>query len=77
MNERAFTNYVEWLLMTFAFSMVDLPSISIPCGLTSSGLPVGLQMIGRHRKECDLLSTAAWFESNHDMKDQVPCRCVY
>ena len=43
---KKFTNYVEWLLMTFAFSLADVPALCLPCGFTKSGLPVGLQIVG-------------------------------
>lgn len=39
------------------------PAISIPCGLTRSGMPVGLQLIGRYWDELGLLAIAALFES--------------
>jgi aspartyl-tRNA(Asn)/glutamyl-tRNA(Gln) amidotransferase subunit A len=44
---------------TYPFSLAGVPSMSIPCGFTSSGLPVGLQIVGRPWQE-SLLVQAAW-----------------
>jgi amidase len=38
------------------------PSISVPCGFSAGGLPVGLQIVGRHRREFELLQMAYAFE---------------
>ena len=40
-------SYIEWVLLTYAFTMVGVPAISVPCGFTRAGLPVGLQIAGR------------------------------
>jgi aspartyl-tRNA(Asn)/glutamyl-tRNA(Gln) amidotransferase subunit A len=46
-----------------AFSLSRQPAISVPCGLGDDGLPIGLQIVGRHFEE-DLVLSAAWaFES--------------
>jgi amidase len=58
-----FDNYVEWLRITSAITLTACPAIVVPCGLTSGGLPVGLQLVGRARGEAALLSAAAAFES--------------
>jgi aspartyl-tRNA(Asn)/glutamyl-tRNA(Gln) amidotransferase subunit A len=47
-------------------NFTGLPSISIPCGFTSSGLPVGLQIIGPSWQEKTILRIAHAFESAHD-----------
>ena len=39
-----------------------MPAVSIPCGLASDGMPVGLQIIGRRESDWELLDTAAWCE---------------
>jgi amidase len=39
-----------------------LPSVTVPCGLTTSGLPLGVQLVGRAFGEASLLSAAAWCE---------------
>ena len=51
-----------WLRNTRPFNAYGLPTISIPCGLTQAGLPIGLQISGAHFREADLLSFAYAFE---------------
>ncbi len=41
--------------------MLGLPAISIPCGFTRAGLPVGLQIVGKRRGEVAVLRAAAAF----------------
>lgn len=45
------------------WSMAGVPVVSLPCGLSDDGMPVGLQLIGRRGDERQLLSVAAWCES--------------
>jgi amidase len=49
--------------LTYAFSVMGLPAISIPCGFTRDGLPVGLQIVGKRRGEAAVLRAAAAFEA--------------
>jgi aspartyl-tRNA(Asn)/glutamyl-tRNA(Gln) amidotransferase subunit A len=49
--------------LSFLASLVNLPAISVPCGLTSGGLPVGLQVIGPRFREDVVLAAAARLES--------------
>jgi amidase len=53
---------VDWLRPTTAITLTGCPSLVIPCGLTSLGLPVGLQLIAAPRQEVLLLRTGAWLE---------------
>lgn len=57
------TSYIEWLLPTYAFSVLGVPAISVPCGFTDAGLPVGLQIVGPWRGEATVLRAAAAFEA--------------
>jgi amidase len=51
-----------WLL-TYPFNMLaNVPAASVPCGFTRSGLPVGLQIVGRPRADAAVLRAAASFE---------------
>lgn len=62
-NDEKLGTYLDWLVLGYAISVCGCPAISIPCGLSPSGLPVGLQIIGKPYKEAELLRTAAWCES--------------
>jgi Asp-tRNA(Asn)/Glu-tRNA(Gln) amidotransferase A subunit family amidase len=53
---------VGWLL-TYPFNMTGHPACSIPCGFTRSGLPVGLQIIGRRHQDSAVLRASAALES--------------
>ena len=55
-------HYIQWALLTYAFTVVNAPAISVPAGLTRDGLPVGLQIAGRWRDEVTVLRAAAAFE---------------
>ena len=62
-NGKQLTSYVEWLALTYAITLTSCPAISVPCGFTEAGLPVGMQLVGRPRGEADLLRIAAAFEA--------------
>ena len=72
LNGHKFESYVSWLIMTFAFSAFSLPSISIPCGFTREGLPVGLQIVGRPRDDAGVLGAAQLLEEALGLADLVP-----
>jgi amidase len=61
-NGVVMTNYIQWALLTYAFTVISAPAISVPCGFTRDGLPVGLQIAGRWRDEAGVLCAAAAFE---------------
>lgn len=65
-------NYIQWVLLTYAFTILGVPAISVPCGFTRDGLPVGLQIAGRWRDEAGVLRTAAAFEAAHPWSDKRP-----
>ena len=49
-----------------------LPGISIPCGFTRGGLPIGLQIIGPPYEEAGLLAIAHAYEQGHDWHTRHP-----
>jgi amidase len=60
----AFDTYIDWLAVAYAITLTGHPALSLPCGFTQSGLPVGLQMVGRWHGEGALLSAAAALEAD-------------
>jgi len=59
-------SYIDWMRSCYYITMVENPAISLPCGFTPeglpAGLPIGLQIVGRHRDEWGLLQMAYAFE---------------
>ena len=71
-GDHKFANYVDWLYITFAITLTGCPAISVPVGFTASGLPVGLQLVGRPRGEAELLSYAARLEEIVNISPAAP-----
>jgi amidase len=55
-------SYIDWMKSCYLISILETPAISVPCGFTPEGLPVGLQIVGRHRGEWSILQLAHAFE---------------
>ena len=58
----AMTTYIDWMRSCWYVSFMSNPAISVPAGFTTAGLPVGLQIVGRHRDEWSVLQLAYAFE---------------
>jgi len=54
--------YIDWMKTCYYVTVTGLPAISVPCGFTSEGLPVGVQIVGRHQDELGVLQLAYAFE---------------
>ena len=67
-----FEHYIDWLLICGAVTLTTCPAISVPCGFTADGRPVGLQIVGPPRGEAAVLSAAALFEAAHEFAAMVP-----
>ena len=57
---------------TRPFSMWGLPAVSVPCGFTKSGLPIGLQITGAHWSESSVLQVAHLYEGSTDWHRRQP-----
>lgn len=55
-------SYIDWMRSCYFISITGLPAISVPCGFTPEGLPVGIQIVGRHQDEFGVLQLAHAFE---------------
>jgi aspartyl-tRNA(Asn)/glutamyl-tRNA(Gln) amidotransferase subunit A len=58
-------------ILTIPVNLAGVPGISIPCGF-DGGLPLGLQIIGRHFDEATVYRTAHAFEQATDYHKQKP-----
>ncbi len=67
-----FDNYVEWLGIVYAITLVCCPALSLPCGFTASGLPVGMQMVTAPRGEGRLLAGAKLLEDILGLRGTTP-----
>ena len=55
-------SYIDWMATCYAITLTGFPAISVPCGFTIDGLPIGLQIVGRHQRDFDVLQLAFAFE---------------
>jgi aspartyl-tRNA(Asn)/glutamyl-tRNA(Gln) amidotransferase subunit A len=61
-----------WVAFTYPFNLTGQPAASVPCGFTSDGLPVGLQIVGRRFADATVLRAAAAFEAIAPWADRRP-----
>jgi amidase len=61
-NGEAMATYLDWMRSCWYVTMMANPALSVPAGFSTSGLPVGLQIVGRHRDEWNLLQIGHAFE---------------
>ena len=59
-------------IFTIPVNLAGLPAISVPCGFSEKGLPIGLQIIGKPFDEGEILQTAYTFEQNTDFHKKKP-----
>jgi Asp-tRNA(Asn)/Glu-tRNA(Gln) amidotransferase A subunit family amidase len=52
-----------WIAMTPLFNLTGQPAATVPCGFTSGGLPIGLQIVGRRFDEATVLRASAAVEA--------------
>jgi aspartyl-tRNA(Asn)/glutamyl-tRNA(Gln) amidotransferase subunit A len=56
-------NWINWSPYTYPFNLTQQPAASVPCGFSSDGLPIGLQIVGPSRHDHRVLRAARAFES--------------
>jgi amidase len=61
-NGEEMGTYIDWMRSCYYVTVTGLPAISVPCGFTPEGLPVGVQIVGRHRDDFGVLQLAHAFE---------------
>jgi amidase len=58
----AMQTYIDWMRSCWYVTFMSNPAISVPAGFTRSALPVGLQIVGRHRDDWSVLQLAHAYE---------------
>lgn len=61
-NGEQMATYIDWMKSCFRISVTGQPALSVPCGFSRDGLPVGLQIVGRYRDDFGVLQLGHAFE---------------
>ncbi len=61
-------------VLTIPTSLAGLPGMSLPCGISKAGLPIGLQLIGKPLEEATILNIAHAYEQSTEWHRKVPVR---
>ncbi len=64
--------YIDWMRSCYFITVTGLPAISVPCGFTPQGLPVGIQIVGRHNDDLGVLQLAYAFEKETQVWKRRP-----
>jgi len=71
-NGVAFETYVDWLAIAYAITLICAPALSLPCGFTRAGLPVGLQIVAAPNADWRVLAGARLLEDILGLKTVTP-----
>jgi amidase len=68
--------YIDWQKTAYHISALGNPAISVPAGFTNTHLPVGIQIVGRHRDDFGVLQLAHAFEQKTQFTQRRPPICM-
>jgi amidase len=71
-NNVKMETYIDWMKSCYYITVTGHPAISVPCGFTPEGLPVGIQIVGRHQADFNVLQLAYAFEQATGFWKQRP-----
>jgi amidase len=71
-NGITFETYIDWLAIAYAITLTCCPALSLPCGFTVEGLPVGLQVVAPPRREDHILAGAQLLEDLLGLRGSTP-----
>jgi amidase len=71
-NGEKMETYIDWMKSCYYITTTGFPAISVPCGFTNDGLPVGVQIVGRHQDDLGVLQLAYAFEQATGFWKQKP-----
>ncbi|MFE4833854.1 amidase [Arthrobacter sp. NPDC056691] len=65
-------DWTSWTPYTYPFNLTQQPAVSVPCGFTADGLPMGLQFVGPRHGDARVLSAAAAYQNASDWHHYRP-----
>jgi amidase len=65
-------NYIAWMKSAYYISVAGNPAMSVPCAFSASGLPIGLQIVGRHHDDWGVLQLGYAFEQATNIGNRRP-----
>lgn len=65
-------DYLDWMRSAYYVTVTGSPSLAVPAGFTADGLPIGIQIVGRHREELTVLRAGYAFEQATCYGDRRP-----
>ena len=71
-NGEKMQTYIDWMKSCYFISVTGLPAISVPCGFTPDGRPVGVQIVGRHHDDFGVLQLAFAFQQATEFWKERP-----
>jgi aspartyl-tRNA(Asn)/glutamyl-tRNA(Gln) amidotransferase subunit A len=66
------TMWMDWTPFTYPFNLTQQPAASVPCGFTAGGLPIGIQIVGRHGDDARVLQAAYALERLLNLAERHP-----
>jgi len=75
-NDTPLRHIIDYLTITYTISLTGLPALSMPCGWTKSGLPVGMQLVGPPHSEAALLQFAYLLQTVLGFRHRWPSASV-
>ncbi len=71
-NDTELQTYIDWMRSCYYITVTGAPALSVPCGFSNGGLPVGLQIVGRYQDDFGVLQIAHAFEQATGFWKQRP-----
>lgn len=71
-GDQQLTSYIDWMFLTFVVTLTGCPALSLPCGFTKGGMPVGLQIIGRSNADAAVIAAASLLEPEFGIAPRLP-----
>ncbi len=71
-GDQQLTSYIDWMFLTFVVTLTGCPALSLPCGFTKSGMPVGLQIIGPSHGDAAVIAAGWLLEKDFGIASRLP-----